>query len=66
MTAAGREVPLMPGGEDIPITWANRHDYVRMGTPVLPHRPQRARTRAHPVLVFCVCGTSGQLPPARV
>ena len=35
MTASGHEVPLVPGGDDIPITWSNRHDYVRLGA----HRP---------------------------
>jgi hypothetical protein len=32
MTSSGREVPLVPGGQDRPITWENRHDYVRCGT----------------------------------
>ena len=32
MSASGREVALLPGGEDMPITWENRHEYVRLGT----------------------------------
>jgi len=32
MSAAGREVPLLPGGEDLPVTWENRLEYARLGT----------------------------------
>jgi len=32
MSAASREVPLLPGGEDLPVTWENRLEYARLGT----------------------------------